>query len=192
MYTSRRSLLQNDFHRSVKVARNIPASSDTKEYIVTSCCTTGLTENFNAAALTVVDLHVNESLNYAEATRRLSCYLFKVLVCLFVAKGIVYTKNISYKIYFVDGIKHLGAFVVFIICNSYGFYAPGSNDRGHIVFVQSVCLSVCFSVVNFNMRYNFWTVKGGDFIFGMHTPLMMPFQMIPRSMTLWPSLWHLL
>ena len=31
------------------------------------------------------------------------------------------------------------------------FYAPGSNDRGHIVFV----LSVCLSVVNFNLRYNF-------------------------------------
>ena len=31
------------------------------------------------------------------------------------------------------------------------FYAPGSNDRGHIVFV----LSVCLPVVNFNLRYNF-------------------------------------
>ena len=26
------------------------------------------------------------------------------------------------------------------------FYAPGSNDRGHIVFVLSVCLSVCLFV----------------------------------------------
>ena len=25
------------------------------------------------------------------------------------------------------------------------YYAPGSNDRGHIVFVLSVCLSVCLS-----------------------------------------------
>ena len=33
------------------------------------------------------------------------------------------------------------------------FYAPRSNDRGHTVFV----LSVCLSVVNFNLRYNFWT-----------------------------------
>ena len=41
------------------------------------------------------------------------------------------------------------------------FYAPGSNDRGHIVFVLSlfVCLFVCLSVVNFNLRYNFWTVR---------------------------------
>ena len=35
------------------------------------------------------------------------------------------------------------------------FLCPGSNDRGHIVFVLSVCLSVCLSVVNFNLRYNF-------------------------------------
>ena len=73
------------------------------------------------------------------------------------------------------------------------FYAPGSNDRGHIVFVLSVCLFVCLfvclSVVNFNLRYNFWTKRDRDFIFGMHTPLMTPFQMTPRSMTLWPWLW---
>ena len=48
----------------------------------------------------------------------------------------------------------------------------------------SVCLFVCLSVVNFNLRYNFWTVRDRDFIFGMHTPLM-----TPRSMTLWPWLW---
>ena len=41
------------------------------------------------------------------------------------------------------------------------FYAPRSNDRGHIVFV----LSVCLSVVNFNLRYKFWTLRGRDFIF---------------------------
>ena len=37
-----------------------------------------------------------------------------------------------------------------------------------IVFV----LSVCFSVVNLNLRYNLWTVGDRDFILGMHTPLM--------------------
>ena len=42
---------------------------------------------------------------------------------------------------------------------SYIFYAPGSNDRGHIFFVLSVCLSVCLSVVNFNLCYNFWTAR---------------------------------
>ena len=49
---------------------------------------------------------------------------------------------------------------------------------------RSVCLSVCLSVVNFNICYNFWTIRGRDFIFGMHTLLMKPFQMTPRSMTL--------
>ena len=62
---------------------------------------------------------------------------------------------------------------------------PRIEWLGHIVFVLSVCLSVCLSVVNFNLRYNIWTVRDRDCIFGMHTPLMMPFQMTPRSMTLW-------
>ena len=59
-------------------------------------------------------------------------------------------------------------------------YAPGSNDRGHILFVLSclsVCLFVCLSVVNINIRYNFGTVRDRDFIFGMHTQLTLPFQM---------------
>ena len=66
-------------------------------------------------------------------------------------------------------------------------YAPVSNDRG-ILFCPvclSELLSVCLSVVNFNLHYNIWTVRDRDFIFGMHTPLMMPFQMTPRSMALW-------
>ena len=86
----------------------------------------------------------------------------------------------------MQGIKWLSAVWV-------SFYAPKSNDRGHIVFVLSVCLSfclfVCLSVVNFNLYYNFWNVRDRHFIFGMHTPLMWPFQMTPRSMTLWPWLW---
>ena len=74
------------------------------------------------------------------------------------------------------------------------FYAPGSNDQVHIGFFPVclfVCLSVCLSVVNFNLRYIFWTVRDRDFIYGMHTLLMMPFQMTLRSMTLWPWLWPL-
>ena len=39
----------------------------------------------------------------------------------------------------------------------------------------SVCLFVCLSVVNFNICYNFWTVRVRDFIFGMHTSLMISF-----------------
>ena len=46
---------------------------------------------------------------------------------------------------------------------------------------------VCF--VNFDIRYNFWTESDRGFIFGMHTQLMMPFQLTPRLMTLWPWLW---
>ena len=64
------------------------------------------------------------------------------------------------------------------------FMPPDPMTGGHIVFVLSVCLFVCLSVVNFNLRYNFSTVRDREFIFGMHTTLMMPFQMTPRSMTL--------
>ena len=42
-----------------------------------------------------------------------------------------------------------------------------------------------------NIRYNFWTVRDRDFIFGIHTLLMMPFQMTTDAMTLWPWLWPL-
>ena len=77
-------------------------------------------------------------------------------------------------------------------------YAPGSNDQGHIVFVLSVCLFfvclfVCLSVCllsTLTFAITFELKRGnGDFIFSMHTPLMKPFQMTPRSMTLWPWLW---
>ena len=108
---------------------------------------------------------------------------------------VVFTEFMFYMCFYSDLTHGLHGFYVlqeFI----FRFYAPGSNDRGHIVFVLSVCLSVCLfvclSVVNFNIRYNFWTVRGRDFIFGMHTPLMMPFQMTTRSLTLWPWLWPLL
>ena len=42
-----------------------------------------------------------------------------------------------------------------------------------------------------NIRYKFWTERDRDFIFGMHTRLMMPFQMTRGVMTLWPWLWPL-
>ena len=55
---------------------------------------------------------------------------------------------------------------------------------GGILFLSclSVCLFVCLSVVNFNLRYNFWTIRDSDFIFGMHTPLMTPFQVTPGQL----------
>ena len=59
------------------------------------------------------------------------------------------------------------------------YLCPPDRMIGGILFLS--CLFVCLSVVNFNLRYNF---RGRNFIFDMHTPLMMPFQMIPRSMTL--------
>ena len=40
------------------------------------------------------------------------------------------------------------------------------------------CLSACRSDVNFNLRYNFWTL--GDFIFGLHTPLRFYLQIKQR------------
>ena len=65
------------------------------------------------------------------------------------------------------------------------FYVPWWNDRGHIVFD----LAVCLSVVNFSISYNFWTIKGRYFIFGMHTQLIMSLQLKPRVMMLWLRLW---
>ena len=66
------------------------------------------------------------------------------------------------------------------------FYAQVSSDRGIIILV---CVSVCLSEVNFNLHYNFWTVRERSFIFDMHTPLMTPFQMTPMLIMLWPWLW---
>ena len=56
-------------------------------------------------------------------------------------------------------------------------FMPTDQMIGGILFLS------CLTVVNFNLRYNFWTVR-----FGMHTPLVTPFQMTPRSMTLWLTL----
>ena len=52
-----------------------------------------------------------------------------------------------------------------------------------------VCDSVSLSVTLWqqnNIGHNIWTVRDRDFIFGMHTQLMKPFQMTPRSMNLQP------
>ena len=65
------------------------------------------------------------------------------------------------------------------LCLHLNFNALGLNDQGHIVFV----LFLCLSVVNLNLCYGLWTEQDRDFIFGMHTELMMPFQMTPRSIT---------
>ena len=49
------------------------------------------------------------------------------------------------------------------------------------------CLSVCYPVTlakKINLGHNFWTVRDKDFIFGMHTQLIKPFQMTPKYITL--------
>ena len=78
--------------------------------------------------------------------------------------------------------------------NFINFIMPPDRMIGGILFLSClfVSLFVCLYVVNFNIRYSFWIVRGRDFIFSMHTPLIMPFHMTPWSMTLWPWLWPLL
>ena len=80
---------------------------------------------------------------------------------------------------FEFGVKSLklGDFVPSLY--SWYFHAPGRMIGG-ILFLS------CLFVVNFNLRYNFWALRHRDFIFGIHMPLMMLFQMTPRSMNLWP------
>ena len=70
------------------------------------------------------------------------------------------------------------------------FMSPDRMIEG-ILFLSclSVCMFICLSFYNFNLRYYFWNLTDRDFIFDMHTQLMTPFQMIPRSMTMWPWLW---
>ena len=43
------------------------------------------------------------------------------------------------------------------------------------IFFCPVCLFVYLSVVKLYIHINFWTLGDKDFIFGMHTQLMMPF-----------------
>ena len=68
----------------------------------------------------------------------------------------------------------------FRLCFHWGIFMPPDWMIGGILFLS--CLFVCLSVVNFNLRYNFGTIRDKDFIFGKHTPLMMPFQLTPRSL----------
>ena len=67
------------------------------------------------------------------------------------------------------------------------FLWPGWNDRGLIGFCL-VCLFICLSVVSFDLRYNLRMKRYRDFIFSIHTPRLMFFQMTPRSMIFWPWL----
>ena len=52
--------------------------------------------------------------------------------------------------------------------------------------IGGILFLFCLSVVNFKLCYNFWhsCIRDRDFTFGVFTPLMTSFQMIPKSMTL--------
>ena len=64
-------------------------------------------------------------------------------------------------------------------------YAPALIDKGYFVFVLSICLTMSVNVI---LSYNFSTIRGRNFTFGMCAPLIMPFWMTPRLMSLWPWL----
>ena len=71
-------------------------------------------------------------------------------------------------------------------CGTSG-YGPALIDCWHIVFV----LFVFLPLISLSMHYNFFTLRlrERNFIFCMHTPLIMLFLMTPRSTILWPWLW---
>ena len=60
---------------------------------------------------------------------------------------------------------------VFECQSSFSLFMPPNQTIGAYCFCP-----VCSSVVNFNLRYNFWNLRDRDFIFGMPTPLMTPFK----------------
>ena len=63
-------------------------------------------------------------------------------------------------------------------------------EFGNIWFFP--CLCVCMSVCgkkNINLGHSFWTIRDRGFRFSMHTQLIKSFQMVPRSLTLWPWPW---
>ena len=52
-------------------------------------------------------------------------------------------------------------------------FMPPDRIIGGMLFLSClfICLSVCLSIVSFNIRYDFWTVRGRDFIFGTNDAL---------------------
>ena len=87
-------------------------------------------------------------------------------------------------------ITFLSCLIICLFMLEVQFLCPRIEWLGAYCFCP-VCLFVCLPVVNFNIRYNFWAVRDRSFICGMHTQLMMPFQMSLRSMNLWTWLWPL-
>ena len=70
-------------------------------------------------------------------------------------------------------------------CCLFNICVSGSNDWGHIGFF-SLQLSCC----QLYLRYNLCTERDINFIFDIHTPLIMLVEMTIKSMTLWTCLWH--
>ena len=67
-------------------------------------------------------------------------------------KGVFYYRNHTYSFNSLQLVFFIFTLLLLaLIFYDYIFYAPGSNDLGNIVFV----LSVCLSVVNFNICCNF-------------------------------------
>ena len=62
------------------------------------------------------------------------------------------------------------------------FYAPASIDGGHIVFVLSVCLSVCTN--NFNLAYTVIQSKGNNYTFTPHCKFIGSAEFFPFSLFL--------
>ena len=74
------------------------------------------------------------------------------------------------------------------------FMPPRSKIGGHIVFVLSVILLFCHSVLlseTLTLLINFWTVSARALIFHMGIPCDKTFPWVPLFFTLWPLLWIL-
>ncbi|XP_048768983.2 tectonic-2-like isoform X2 [Ostrea edulis] len=54
------------YHQPVKVSRNLAATAFVREYVVVSCCTTGL-PNLQAATVVVADLNKNRTIDWTQA-----------------------------------------------------------------------------------------------------------------------------
>ena len=74
----------------------------------------------------------------------------------------------------------------------YAYFCPGIEfGASSFCPVYLYVFLLIYGKINFELGHYFWIVGDRDFIFGMHTQLMKPYQMIPRSM-LWPWPWPLM
>ena len=75
---------------------------------------------------------------------------------------------------------HKQLFFFFVTNRVLTFYCPNEkleNDtsmlNADLVIYSILLLSVCLLFINLNLRYNFWTVRDRDSIFGMYISRMM-------------------